>query len=342
MQNVIAASVLTAGLRTTFADAYRLSTEARLERLRKVMELGVPSDKLTELYAYFETAPYPQRWPRGQSISTKPFDSKSFSVVNYDWAKRIAWHENDREDDQTRSLFDMAKSLGDHFATLHERIFFQMILAATDADLLPAIPNCPDGADLYNASDGSGADRFGVSGGNIVSGSGVASAQAIKTDVLNGIELFRRFQDVEGQPLWDDSMLDGGGYVLIYNVANDELVRTALKATTVLDRLKTDGTSTTDVSVASAAAPANIVVEEGLRIELWPTQRITTDDLYLFAVGSPHKAVFQQERRGLRETFANVENSDVSRDTKQEYIQFDARYGYGSFLPYQTVQIDNP
>lgn len=341
MQNVISASVLTAGLRTTFADAYRQTSEARLERLKKVMELGVPSDKLTELYAYFETAPYPKRWPRGQSISSKPFDSVNFSVTNFDWARRIPWHENDREDDQTRSLFDQARSLGTHFATLHERIFFQMILGSTDTDLLPSVPNAPDGADLYNATDGASADRFGISGGNIISGGGVASALPIRSDVLNAIERFKQFQDTEGQPLWDETLLDAQGYLLIYGIANDEFVRTAVRASTVVDRVTVAGSSTSNTGHASAAAPANIITEEGIKIEMWPTQRITTDDIYVFAVGSEHKAVFQQERRGLRETFANMENSDVSRDTKQEYVQFDSRSGYGSFLPYQTVLIDN-
>jgi len=331
MAQVISAAVLTAGLRNTFADAYQQTVDARTARLGKVMELGVPSDKREELYAFFETAPYPKRWPRGRNISSKPFDSVEFSVVNYDWGRRISWHEDDREDDQTQTLFAQAKSLGRHFATLHERIFFQMILASTNLDLLPAVPNAPDGAAIYSATDGGGAARFGVVGGNIITGTGVATANAIQNDVLNGIERFKQFQDTEAQPLWDEAMLDGGGYVLIYNVANDANVRRALKATTYLAR-----------DPGGNAAVANLVVEEGINLELWPTQRITTDDLYLFAAGCDHKAVFQQERKALRESVAGMDNSDHVRDTKEEYLQYDARYGYGSFLPYQTVQINNP
>lgn len=330
MGQVISAAVLTAGLRNTFADAYQLTTEARISRLGKVMELGVPSDKREEFYAYFETAPYPKRWPRGRNISEKPFDSQDFSVVNYDWGRRISWHENDREDDQTQSLFAQAKSLGRHFATLHERIFFQMILAATNLDLLPAVPNSPDGAAIYSATDGAAAARFGVTGGNIVTGTGVLNPSSIQNDFLNGIERFKQFQDTEGQPLWDEAMLDGGGYCLIYNVANDANVRRGLKASTYLAR-----------DPGGNAAVANIVLEEGVSVELWPTQRVTTDDLYLFAKGCDHKCVFQQERKALRESVAGMDNSDHVRDTKEEYLQYDSRYGYGAFLPYQTVQINN-
>ena len=341
MAQVISAAVLTAGLRNTFADAYQITYDARIARLGKVMELGVPSDKKEEIYAYFESAPYPKRWPRGRNISSKPFDSVDFSVINYDFGRRIEWHENDREDDQTQSLFGQAKALGKHFATLHERIFFQMLLASANLDLLPAIPNCPDGVALYSATDGKSAARFGISGGNIITGSTVANPAFIQDDVLNAIERFKQFQDTEGEPLWDEAMLDGGGYVLIYNVANDANVRRALKASTYLDRVTVAGSSTSNTGHASAATPANIVVEEGLNIELWPTQRITTDDLYIFAAGCDHKAVFQQERKALRESVATMDNSDHVRDTKEEYLQYDARYGYGAFLPYQTIQINN-
>lgn len=338
MQTVISAATLTAGLRTTFADAYKKSYESRLERLKKVMEIGLPSDKRTEPYAYFETAPYPKRWDRGKNISSKPFKSNDFSVTNYNWGRRISWSEDDRDDDQTKTLFEQAKMLGTNFGTRHERVFFQIILAATNADLLPAIPNAPDGVATYSATDGSGAARFGATGGNIVSGSGVATARAIQVDVMDAIERFKAFQDTEGEPLWDEALLDGAGYLLIYNVANDQLVKEALKTSTIFVSIA----SATSPFSPAAAAPANIVTEEGIKLDFWPTQRISTDDIYVFAVGSPHKAVFHQERRGLRETFANVDNSDHVRDTKEEYLQYDSRDGYGAFLPYQTVQIDNP
>lgn len=327
MQPVISAATLTAGLRATFSDAYKFTVDARLPRLRKVMDLGLPSDKLTELYAYYETAPYPRRWPRGEEIGSKAFKSVQFSVTNYDWARRIPWHENDREDDQTKSLFDQARSLGQHFATLHERIFFQILLSQVDPELLPAIPNAPDGAPLYDTNP-----RFGISTGNVIAGAGVATPIAVRNNIINAIETFKLMQDTERQPLWDEAMLDSEGYVIIYNVANDLIVREALKASLIAIGANTE---------TSNAAISNIVVEEGYKIDLWPTQRISDDKIHVCAAGSNHKGIFQQERRAMRESFANMDNSDHSRDTKEEYLQYDARYGYGVFLPYQMILIDN-
>ena len=154
---VLAGDVLAAGLRNTFEDAYRQAAVEMSTALPKVMDLGLPSDKLTEPYAYFETAPYPVRWPRGEALKSKGFKDVGWTTTNYDWANKVEWHENDRNDDQTSSLYAQAAMAGEHFATLPERVFFQVVNASTDLDLLPAIPNAPDGSALHAAT------RFGVS-----------------------------------------------------------------------------------------------------------------------------------------------------------------------------------
>lgn len=333
MQTIISAATLTAGLRATFSDAYKASYDGAKDKLTKVMDLDLPSDKLTEIYAYYETAPYPRRWARGDEISSKAFKSVGFSVTNFDWGRRVPWHENDREDDQTRTLYDQARQLGQHFGTLDERIFFQLLLSVADNDLLPSIPNSPDGAPLYSTTDGSGAARFGHVGGNIVTGTGI-TAEQIQADFFNAVERFKMFRDTEGQPLWDEGMLDGGGYMVIYNVENDAAVKTALKLAAIAQ------TFVNGTDLAAATAP-NLVLENGYGVEFWPTQRITDDKIHIVAMGSPHKAIFKQQRRALREAFANVDTSDHSRNTKEEYIQWDSRSGYSVFLPYQQVLIDN-
>lgn len=333
MQTIVSAATLTAGLRATFSDAYKQSYDGVKNKLTKVMDLDLPSDKLTEIYAYFETAPYPRRWPRGDEISSKAFKSVQFSVTNFDWGRRVPWHENDREDDQTRTLYDQARQLGQHFGTLDERIFFQILLSQTNPDLLPSIPNAPDGAPLFSATAGDGTDRFGYNGGNVVTGTGL-TAQQIQADFFNAIERFKLFRDTENQPLWDEGMLDGGGYMVIYNVENDHAIKEALKLAAIAQ------TFVNGTDLAAATIP-NLVLENGYGVEFWPTQRITDDDIRIVAMGSPHKGVFKQQRRALRESMANVDTSDHSRNTKEEYIQWDSRSGYSVFLPYQTVLIDN-
>jgi hypothetical protein len=329
---IVSANTLTAGIRADFADAYRQSYEAVAARLSSVMDLGIPSDKLTELYAYFQSAPYPRIWTRGQGIPADAFGSVQFSCTNRDFGIRIEWHENDREDDLTRSLMERAREAGRNFATLPERIFFQVLLNSTDNDLLPAIPTAPDGAAMYATTAG-GSARFGITNGNLLTGTGVASSAAIRNDFFGAVEQMRGFQDTESQPLWSDNVLDKG-FTVIFGVHNWQVFAEAFQQGRTLAAA---------TSAQSNAAVTNIIMESGLKIDLWPTQRIPSsdDDFYVFSKGAPHKAVFQQLRRALRESYGNMDNSDSARETKIEHVQWDSREGYGVMLPYQTVKINN-
>ncbi len=333
---VIAADVLSGFIRTAFVDTYKRMISDVNARLSPVMEFGLPSDRSQETYAYFTSAPHPQRWARGNDIPTQAFEDVTFNVTNYDWAMGVEWHANDRQDDQTASLLRRAREVGTGFALLRERVFFQMLTNATDPLLLPAVPTAPDGAAFFSATDGSGAARFGATGGNVVTGTGITTAQSVRTDVFNAIERFHQFQDTKGQPLWPESILDRG-YTVLYNVANHQVLAEALVQSRTL---QTQQSTATGDSLAGAAV-TNVVMDSGLKITLWPTQRISDNDIFLFATGAPTKAVFEQTRQEIVETEQLPQTSDISRRTKLEGIFWNARYGYGLSLPYQAIQINN-
>ena len=67
---------LAAGIRTNFTDTYTMNRTNTVSELSSVLEI-IPSDKLTERYAYYTAASHPVRWPRGESIQSKPFQSNS-------------------------------------------------------------------------------------------------------------------------------------------------------------------------------------------------------------------------------------------------------------------------
>lgn len=321
---VIAGPALTAGLRTEFRDQYMISVEEEADRKALLME-DIQSDKLTELYAYFETAPYPVRWPRGQNIGAANFKAVQFQATNFDWGRRIIWHRNDRMDDQTKSLFEQARMLGQHFATLWQRLFFQLLQGTADSDLLPSVPNAPDGVAFFSTTDGGGSPRFGATDGNLLTGTGVGTAAAVRADFFDAVEQFKLFQDTEGQPLWSDSILDTG-YLVIYGAANEQVVREAFQQT---------------ITQGSSAGISNIILDAGLKVRLWSTQRIADNDIYVVLMGAPKKSTFRQIREPLREASATMENSDLARSTGEEYLQFNERGTASIAIPYQAVKINN-
>ena len=185
---------------------------------------------------------------------------------------------------------------------LPERVFYQMITGATDPNLLQAIPNSPDGAAIYSATDGTGAARFGRTGGNIITGSGVS------------------------RPI-----------VLTYNVANDKVVKEAFLRQQTLSVV----TNIAGTENVGAAAPSSIILASGLQVLLWPTVRITTNDLFVFFSGCPVKPVFQQKRQAVRMVTQNADNSDIARRSKLWGWYWDSREGYGTNLTFGTIKIDN-
>jgi hypothetical protein len=325
MPQVISGPMLTAGLRAEFADMYKQTYKGVEARLGRVMQLGIPSDKLTEIYGYFESAPYPRIWRRGDQISDRGFSSRQFTVTNFDWGRRVSWHKNDRADDQTRTLYDQARQAGANWATLPERIFFQLITGAADADLLPAVPNAPDGLALFvNAL------RFGHANGNVVGGAGVATTAAVQDDFYRAAQRFVLFQDTEGQPLLQPEVLDEG-FVVIYGAANHEVFQKAFLQRMIIQNEAAGGN----------AAPSNIILDSGWKVELWPTQRIADNDWFVFLKGSPKKPIFQQMRQPLEVHEMTMDTSDLAAGTKEEYVQWDSREGYGIALPYGAVQVNN-
>ena len=80
----------------------------------------------------------------------------------------------------------------------------------------------------------------------------------------------------------------------------------------------------------------------GLTPILWPSQRITTDDMFTALTSAEIKAVFSQSRLPISEVIATMENSDLARQTDEESIRFKMRKGFGVAEPYALIQTNNP
>ena len=335
---VIAGEAFAAGLRTEFLNLYERRYKAVQERLSQVMRLNIPSTRNEEDYFYYESAPHVKRWVRGDEMSSKGFKGVKWTVPNYEWAEGVSWHFADRQDDQTKSLVDHARGLGESYALLQERVFFQLLTGAVDPDLLPdaSTMTCPDGAVLFNGTHGDGAARFGVSGGNTFVGSGGASptVSTIRADFFKALQPFKRFQDTEGQPLWNDSFLDGP-YVLIYPAQLEEQMREAFT-----QRYHVHDTGGVAVTDKQSPAVSNVILDSGQKVKLWGTQRLPdVDDFYILMASSDVKPIFSQERQPLTDVVETFENSDTVRRTGIESIRFLSRHGFGLSLPYSIIKV---
>jgi len=336
MSTVIASQVLANGLRTEFADTYSAINNRQADsRLAEIMDLGIGATNRRHEFAYFNAAPHMELWRRGASIPTDAFDSVQFSTQVHTWARRVPWHKEDRKDDQISSLMDVARMAGQSAALLPIRFFFDLLTGSTDT--LPAVPLAPDGVAFFSTVDGAGAARFGATSGNLLTGSGVASTSAIRTDYYNAIEQWKQFQDGKGQPLFSDSVVDGG-VTIVHSSADTEAMEEAF-----LQRRQgvLGPDNTTDPVTATQVS--NLVQDASRNVTLWGTSRLATGDWYAFLKASPKKSTFLLDREGVRE-FSSLEgdnNGDHTRDTGEEYVQWERRAGAGIALPYGAIKVNN-
>ena len=336
MSQVIASQVLANGLRTEFTDTYSQIQNRQADgRLAQVMDLGIGATNRVHEFAYFEAAPHMEQWVRGTTIPTDAFDSVQFSVPVYTWARRVPWHAEDRDDDQTSSLYDVARMAGASAALLPERFFFDLISGGTAT--LPAVPTAPDGAAFFATTDGGGGARFGVTDGNLLTGSGIASVSAIRTDYYNAIEQWKQYQDGKGQPLLDDATIDSG-LIIIHAAADTEAMEEAF----MQRRQGVLGPDNTTDAVTSVQV-SNLVQDASRNVTLWGTQRLATGDWYAFLKNPPKKATFLLDRQGVQEesSLRGENNGDHTRNTGEEYVQWHRRAGAGIALPFGAIKINN-
>lgn len=343
MTNIIASNVLANGLRTEMADTYN-GLRARMAdgRLGLVVE-GLTATNRQHEFAYFEAAPHMDHWPRGNTVPADEMGSVTWKAYVYEWARRIKWSKFDRKDDQTQSLFDAARMVGQSAALLPERFMFDVINGT--ALTLPVIPKAPDGRDLYDTvgADGSTA-RFGVTSGNLLTGNGVATISAILKDYYAAVQQFLRFQDGKGQPLLIPEQV-AAGTIIIHSAEDLQAFEQAFAMQRQGVGIKNDGTMgvVTTSNVVGAVQVSNVVQDASRNVQLWSSPRLATGDWYIFLRTPPKKPFFTLDREGLQE-FQALEgdnNSDHTRNTGEEYVQWELRQGIGVALPYGTIKINN-
>jgi hypothetical protein len=325
---VMAGQTFAAGLRAEFLKTYEPLYKG-LERLDVAMDRDIPSDKYQEKFVYWTSTPYMRRWRRGESMTHGVFKSVQWTVTNLEWALAVPWHFADEQDDQTSSLVSHVRRGAATAALLDERVFYQTLSAGVDAALLSTVPSAPDGVALCYPTDGDGADRFGYSGGNLISGAGVTTYANLQTDYYKALVAFNSFQDTEGQPLLDPSIVDGG-VTIFAGEANR-----AIWEQFVNQRIQPFANSTSNAGVS------NVLQDASKKIKVVLTQRISDNDWWIFLDNAPVKPIFSMLRQPQREVMQDFENSDATRDQGEKSMRWWLRKGYGVALPYGVIKVNN-
>ena len=324
MVQSLSASTFAGGIVDAMMGTYDdLVTYQQSSNLSLLMELAVPTDKRRTDYGFWDTPPGLGHWEQGSTVPRGSSRSTSFSVVVSDWGRAIEWHENDRNDDQLAGLLPSAMRSGQSAAYLPEE--FAMDALTQTASILPSIPLAPDGGALFAAAIG-GVARFGVSGGNIVTGTGVASEDTILADFYSVRTRFARMVH-RGSRLVPDALINGGMLIIAGSHLEGILQKTFLNSRIAQG--------------AAGATPDNVVKSAGHKVTIWTHPRITGNSWYVALTAATQKVLFEVERMPLRETILTIDQNPAAAVDGIEQVVFKKRAGLGMNLPITLMQVSN-
>lgn len=315
-------------LRTDFWATYQ-ATETQVDsRLASIMNLSIPSTMASEAFGYAQAAPVARYWAEGSAIPSDEFITNLFLQRSYKFGVGVEIAQTSIEDDQTKMIMSRVMESAVSFAMLKERHFYWIFTGGTTVDAIqmqPNLPLAPDGASWFSTTDGAGNNRFGVANGNIQPTSGVGSALAIITDLMNGMARMASFLNQENQPVWNPGDLQRE-VAIVYGSQNYLNFSQALNQMFI-------------VASSGNAAPSNIKIDAGLKVVPIPNPRITTNNWGICGTQAPYKGPFWLERVAPKEVVGEVGNSDVARERDVFKLYVRSRGAIGLALPLQWVGV---
>lgn len=323
----VGTNTLALGVSAAYWEAYYQKQQASLQAplAQLVMEIPASADQIK--LAAFQAAAPPVFWPRGRPISSKAFKDMGLTIRVDAWGTKVEYHRDDAKDDQTGSLVTMAKNSGGLWFQRDDSNWFQVFNATTDSDGLPAALTAMDGAACFSATDGDSAARFGVTGGNIVTGQAFTSGAGIRAGYQAALSRMFQFQNTESQPLLDP----GAKNFLVFGAAADlAAYNEGFKQQMVLGAAPTS---------TSNGGVSNVIADAGYNVTLNITQRLGTGVMVVACTDVPVKPLVRAKRADPEENFETMENSDRARDTRKEAVQYHARTGYGVGLPFGLIKV---
>lgn len=293
------------------------------QEIRDLFIVAEPSSGQEELYAQFGSIPSFRRWDKGESRKYSAINEFYYTIVNKNWEATIQIHKDTRADDRTGTLDSKVNALAKRWAFLDVDIAAQLLESQSDADLLDSIPNSYYGLSLFNVN------YAFATGGNIVSGNGITTEDAVRTDLYAAQERFRSMVDEEGKRYWESGDVDFSNFVII--IPNNQ--------TEVWDAII--NSQVLPGGFGASSTRSNVLFNRGFRVHV-ETRLADTTDWYIALLASPDiKPFVIQPRQDPQFIQKDMSNSDHSFDTGLELIGGDARRGYSVYEPRSIIKINN-
>jgi len=277
--------------------------------------------------ALWKSVPIFRYWPMGTTRARRAVEDILVTLYHYPWELTLAWLRWDEEDiSNSDKISRLLEAQADRALQLPD-IFVAEYLAQV-ASVYPALSLTYDGAALLSATDGAGAARAGVTGGNIITGSGVATTADFIHDLFQARTRFTQMTDTESQPYFEAEDVDFSKFLVVCSPALLELAEQVANMETLYgDR----GVNT---------AVDNVVLRKG-KFELWVNQRLSGNDWFVILKNQNLKPFVRVVRSDLEQQLEDESNSDRSRDVAERASLAHMRIGVAPYAPQTIIKVDN-
>ena len=318
---------LRAGIQKDLAETWRQQWPV-YEALQKAFLHYLPWINIRNAeYGFKERIPMPKPWPYGKGRSYQMFKDRKLTIGLFPYELTVPYSERDSSDDQ---LGDMKTHLGQivgRFLQLPD-IMITEYMTGTASYNYNGLVLAYDGVNLYSTTDGDGAARFGVTGGNIRPGSGVSTNAQVIDDIIGVRRQFlEMLEPVTNQPLHDPNKVTYNNMIFIVPTELDGIFRAIQKQQTIYS----------DASINTAQS--NQFVGE---IVYHVNQRLTdANDWFVVLQHDYWKPFAYRAPQNVRQILAEMNNSDHAREFAEETMYADLRLGIGPWAPFTTIKVSN-
>lgn len=296
-----------------FMDAALAETANVAANLEGLMTLGAPysgprterKDFLVDLDPEGFTL-----WGRGESRGRGGHRLTSFSAIAHTFSAGVSYDFRDELfTEYAMSLEAVARRKGEDAPRTHERVFWQQITGASDAELLPSTLTAADGGALFTGTV-NGHNRYYIANGNAQTSAGTSVANR-ETDLTNALSYFRNMRtgSTSGRPRWNAATIDQGIDILCAPGSNEATFEEVLYR---------------DRSPRTNGPASPLTVNNGQQRDFFrirPTAYLSGDTVYFKLRGAP-APLAEITDLPLQEDREDMSNSDGARRTGEKGLWY--------------------
>lgn len=314
-----------AGIKANLKEMWR-QTVPTWETEQETLFKRLPADNLRmATYVFKEALPFPKLWMYETGRQYDSFMDRKIDVSIFPYQLTVTWNGFAADDDQIGDFQEHAKSAIDRYKALPYTLAMEYFNGT--ALQLPWLALTYDGASLFSSTDGDGNDRLGVSGGNILTGSGV-SPEGVMNDLAAAQRRFMAFLDPTARmPIFDGKAADYSKMIAIVPTAMNAIMKKVSEAEYIKSNL------------------ANIVSETNFfkgQIEYQVNQLLTdSSDWYIVLRHPYYKPLVSRDMSKLESIDQTPQNSDRGRETNEYGVYTHTRLGMAPFFPGCILKVNN-